>query len=217
MTNPLASTRTLCLLEHADQAKAIRWCDTPSIISASCGKLSRMRLEALEHHQGIPGQQRGFPGRGGRRSQDHAWSGSEKFRRICDAETRSMCSSESPAEQWAVLPRRFRAEYSCAGGLVPIFECRRFLSGQCRRHGQLGSAVCPSLEPCGTSFVDSSLHVEFLSLTLLRACVRSILESIPIAAPEQIVLRPWCAMRASTTRKKVWRAAQGPKLQPGCM
>ena len=38
-----------------------------------------------------------------------------------------MCSNESPADLRAMLPRRFRAEYGCAGGLVPSSSVLAFL------------------------------------------------------------------------------------------
>ena len=38
-----------------------------------------------------------------------------------------MCGSESPAELWAMLPRRFCTEYGCAGGVVPSSNVLAFL------------------------------------------------------------------------------------------
>ena len=38
-----------------------------------------------------------------------------------------MCGSESFAELWSMLPRRFRTEYGCAGGVVPSSNVLAFL------------------------------------------------------------------------------------------
>ena len=42
---------------------------------------------------------------------------------VCAVE---MCSSKSPAELCAMLPRSFRAEYRCSGGLVPSWSVLAF-------------------------------------------------------------------------------------------
>ena len=54
-----------------------------------------------------------------------------------------MCSSETPAELWAMLPRRCRAEYGCAGGLVPSLSVLAFLVDSADDMGSLVAQYAP--------------------------------------------------------------------------